>query len=336
MATILYFSTNHFREDQISRQDKLPAFHSTKNWPNFAAMQPMVKTRAHAALLFATLIFGANYWISKGLMPDYLNPSQLVLLRIAGACLLFWVLSFIRINEPVNRRDLTRIAIASVFGTTLNQLLFFVGLNLSTPVDVAIIHVSNPVFVLVFAALMLRERISLFKVVGILLGAGGAVVLITYRGDISFGSDTFAGNLLALLNTLAYAIYLVIIKPVMNKYNSITIMKWVFLFGLLSTLPITVVPAFEISFSHFGWFNWFSLGYVIVATTFGAYLLTIFALRYVEASVVGYYIYLQPVIATIIAIWIGTQLLTWQHGLAAGMIFLGVYLVSRRIPVKKS
>jgi drug/metabolite transporter (DMT)-like permease len=289
--------------------------------------------KAHAALAFATMIFGVNYWISKGLMPNYLEPQQLVLLRIAGACSVFWLLATLQHNEQVKRRDLLRIAVAALFGTTLNQLLFFIGLNLSTPVDVAIIHVSNPVFVLVFAAALIKERISAFKIAGILLGAGGAVVLITYRGEISFGSHTFAGNLLALLNTMAYAIYLVIIKPVMNKYSSITIMKWVFLFGTLFTIPVTITSAVNISFAEFAAFNWFSLFYVIIGTTFGAYLLTIYALRYVEAGVVSYYIYLQPIIATLISFWLGVQLVSWQHGLAAAMIFLGVYLVSKKIPV---
>jgi drug/metabolite transporter (DMT)-like permease len=299
-------------------------------------MKPVSNIKSHLALALATLIFGANYWISKDLMPDFLNPQQLVLLRITGACLLFWVLSIFKSSERVRRRDLSRIALAALFGATINQLLFFIGLNLSTPVDVAIIHVSNPVFVLVFAAILIKERISTFKVIGILLGAGGAIMLITYRGNVSFDSHTFTGNLLALLNTLAYAIYLVAIKPVMNKYHSITIMKWVFLFGMIFTIPVTIGAVNDLDFSAFGAFNWFSLFYVIVGTTFGAYLLTIFALRYVEAGVVSYYIYLQPVIATLISFWLGAQLLTWQHGVGAAMIFTGVYLVSKKIKPLRS
>lgn len=297
-------------------------------------MNPGNTSKAHISLALATLIFGANYWVSKGLMPDFVNPQQLVLLRVVGASLLFWALSVAGPHEPVKKRDLTRIAMAALFGVTINQLLFFIGLNLSTPVDVAIIHVSNPIFVLIIAALMIKERISFFKVAGIILGAGGAVVLITYRGDLSFNSDTFTGNLLAVLNTLAYAIYLVIIKPLMNKYGSITIMKWVFFFGTLFAIPVTIDSAFSLSFAGFSAYTWFSLFFVIVVTTFMAYLLTINALKYVEAGVVSYYIYLQPVIATLISFWLGLQLLTWQHGLAAAMIFAGVYLVSKKIRVK--
>ncbi len=292
--------------------------------------------KAHLSLALATMIFGANYWISKGLMPDFVSPQQLVLLRVVGASILFWGLSLSGKNEPVKKRDLTRIAVAALFGITINQLLFFIGLNLSTPVDVAIIHVSNPIFVLVIAALMIRERITTFKVIGIVAGAAGAVLLITYRGNVSFNSDTFTGNFLALLNTLAYSFYLVIIKPLMNRYKSATVMKWAFLFGTVFAIPLTFNSAIHLSFAEFTAYTWFSLFFVIVVTTFMAYLFTIYALKYVEASVVSYYIYLQPIIATLISFWLGMQLLTWQHGVAAAMIFVGVYLVSRKIKPKST
>lgn len=286
--------------------------------------------KAHISLGLATIIFGVNYWISKGLMPDYVNPQQLVLMRVVGASLLFWVLSLFLPREKVSETDMKMIAIAALSGITVNQLLFFIGLDLSTPVDVAIIHVSNPVFVIVIAALMIKERITRVKIVGIALGASGAVLLITYRGDISFTSDTFTGNLMALLNTLAYAFYLVLIKPVMNRYSAITVMKWAFLFGTLFSIPLTLSSAINISFEEYTRYTWFALFFVIVVTTFMAYLFTIYALKYVDAGVVSYYIYLQPIMVTLIAFVIGSQLFAWQHAMAAALIFFGVYLVSKK------
>ncbi|HPE33883.1 MAG TPA: DMT family transporter [Bacteroidales bacterium] len=299
-------------------------------------MNKREKFKAHLALAITTIIFGINYWVSKGLMPDYLNPPQLVLLRVVGACMLFWGLSLVTRAEKLLKKDFWIIAIAAFFGVTVNQLLFFIGLNLSTPVDVAIIHVSNPIFVLIFAALMIREKITRFKIAGIITGAAGAVVLITYRGNISFSSATFTGNLSALLNTLAYAVYLVMIKPIMARYRPVTVMKWVFLTGLVTSLPFTIKPAFSLSFDTFTPYIWFSLFFVIVVTTFMAYLFTIYALKYIEASVVSYYIYLQPVIATLLSFWLGQQLLSWPHGMAAAMIFLGVYLVSGKIRTNRT
>nr|NQU94064.1 EamA family transporter [Bacteroidota bacterium] len=286
--------------------------------------------KAHIALFAASMIFGINYWVAKGLMPDHLSPQQLVFLRISGATLLFFAFSWITGTEKVATRDLMRIGIAGIFGTTVNQLLFFIGLNLTTPVDMAIIHVSNPIFVLIIAAIFINEKVSFLKVAGIILGATGAIVLIVYRGEISFSSNTFTGNLLALLNTLAYAIYLVIIKPVMAKYKPLTVMKWVFLAGLIFAIPFTFSSMMSVSFQSFGNNTWISMLYVIMATTFLAYLLVIYALKRVEASVASFYIYLQPVVATVIALWLGIQALTLSKFFAAMLIFTGVFLVSKK------
>ena len=292
--------------------------------------------KAHIALLGTSFIFGANYWIAKGLMPGYVSPFQLVIIRIAGACLIFWGISFLMKPERVSPKDMKIIALAALFGTTLNQLLFFSALNLSSPVDISLIHVSNPIFVMIFAALLIKEKISLLKVLGIFLGATGAVILILYRGKLSFGSDTFTGNFLAMINMMAYAVYLVIIKPVMAKYSPITVMKWVFLFGFIFTAPFTVGSLRGIELQAFDMRGILSVIYVVVATTFLAYLLTLYALKYVDASVAGFYIYLQPLIVAVIAYWLGQQPVTWEKGVAAALIFAGVYLVSRRNSTAKS
>ncbi|HNV49591.1 MAG TPA: DMT family transporter [Bacteroidales bacterium] len=288
--------------------------------------------KAHLSLLLAAMIFGANYWISKGLMPDYLSPEQLLFLRVVGSFLLFFMISFMLPSEKVDKADKKTIALASLLGVTLNQLLFFIGLNLSTPVDVAIIHVSNPIFVLIIASFLLRENVTFLKIIGIGMGAAGAVLLITYQGELSFSSNTFTGNLMALLNTLAYSFYLIIIKPIMKKYSPITVMKWAFLYGTIFSLPLTLHSAIDISFEGFTINTWFSLFFVIVLTTFMAYLLTIYGLKYLDAGVVSYYVYLQPIIVTGIAYFISSNPLSWQHIIAASLIFGGVWLVSLKNP----
>ena len=223
-----------------------------------------------------------------------------------------------------------RIVVAAIFGTTINQLFFFVGLNLTTPVDVSIIHVSNPIFVLIFASILIKERVTFKKIGGILLGASGALILVVYGNEVSFGSDTFKGNLFAVFNMLAYALYMVIIKPVMKKYHPITVMKWVFLTGFITSFPVTFSHLSSISFQTFETINWVSLIYVVVATTFMAYLLTLYALKHVEASTASYYVYLQPIIVFIIALSLGQQNFSISKLFAALLIFAGVYLVSKK------
>jgi len=288
---------------------------------------------AHAALAAAAIIFGANYWVSKGLMPGYLSPEQLDFIRLAGAFVLFYIMAFFGGNEKIERKDLITIAVASLLGTTLNQYLFFIGLNYSTPVDIALIHVTNPIFVLSFAAIISQEKVTPLKIAGILLGSAGSVIMIVYHGDITFDSDTFKGNLFALLNTLAYAVYLIMIKPVMNKYSSVAVMKWAFGFGVLFSVPISFQSMLSVSFSNFIASAWSALVFVVVATTFLAYLFTIYALKRVEASVVSFYIYLQPFIAALITAWMGVQPFTVSKVVAAIFIFTGVYLVSGK-PIK--
>lgn len=284
--------------------------------------------KAHIALAGTSLIFGANYWIAKGLMPGFLDPFQLVLIRIAGACLIFWLLGLSIRKEKVERRDMVTIVVAAILGTTVNQLFFFSGLNLSTPVDISIIHVSNPIFVMVFASFLIREKITLRKTGGVILGAAGALILLLYGKHADFGADNFKGNLFAVINMLAYALYMVIIKPVMRKYHPFTVMKWVFLTGFITALPLTISHMPSLSVQSFETSTWLSLIYVIVATTFLAYLLTIYALKHVEASVASFYIYLQPFVVAIIAFWLGQQNFTLSKLFAALLIFSGVYLVS--------
>lgn len=286
--------------------------------------------KAHIALFITSFIFGANYWIAKGLMPDALTPFQLVTVRIGVAGLLFWLMAAMIKPEKVARRDLIRIFIAAVFGTTVNQLFVFVALNIASPVDISIIHVSNPIFVLIFAAILIKEKITTKKIAGIIFGASGALVLILYGNPVDFESDSFRGLVYAVINMLGYALYLVIIKPVMQKHHPFTVMKWVFLGGFITTLPVTFNEMTRISFSHFTLHNWLSLIYVVIATTIFAYLFTIYALKHLEAGVVSYYIYLQPFIVALIAFWLGKQDFSLSKIVAAILIFTGVYLISKR------
>jgi drug/metabolite transporter (DMT)-like permease len=283
-----------------------------------------------------SLIFGANYWIAKGLMPEVLTPFQLVTLRVLVAGSIFWVLSLFIKHERVDRKDLIRIFIASVFGITINQLFVFIALSIASPVDISIIHVSNPIFVLIFAAILIREKITIYKVFGILLGATGALLLLLYENQVDFESDSFRGLVFAVINMLGYALYLVIVKPVMKKYHPYTVMKWVFMGGFITTIPVTFNEISVVSFSHFTVNNWLSLIYVIIAVTIFAYLFTIYALKHVDASVVSFYVYLQPFIVSGIALWMGQQHFTLSKLFAAMLIFTGVYLVSKKTKTLKA
>ncbi len=279
----------------------------------------------------ATLIFGANYWIAKGLMPVYFNPEQLVFYRVVTATSLFWLASLWLPYEKVPWQDLIRIAICSLLGVVLNQYFFFIGLKWSDPVEVAILHTLTPILILFFAYWIIRERITWTRFSGIMLGALGALLIILNGKHLDFSSDTFQGNLFVIANMTCYALYLVLIKPVMSRYHPVTVMKWAFLFGALMVIPYTVTPATRVAWQTLGQEIWIGFIFVVVATTFLAYLLVTMSLKKLSPSVVGFYSYLQPILASIHGTLLGKEKLTVIKVVATLIIFAGIYLVNKRI-----
>ena len=287
-----------------------------------------LRLKAHIFLLIATLLFGGNYWVSK-ILVDILNPAQLVFFRTIGASLLFALVYFLSPRPKLSRKDLLWLFMAGVFGIVLNQVLFFTGLQYTTPVDTAIIHVSNPIIVLVLSLVFLHTKLSWWKISGIIVGATGASLLVLYQKGLTFNPETVKGNIMVLGNTAAYAVFLVMMKPILKKYDASTTMFWVYLFSSILIVPYAFEDVLAIQWQELWGWPVLSLFYIIVMVTFGAYFLIIFALRHLSATVVSFYIYLQPLIAAIIAFIIGAESLNWVNGLAAGLIFLGVYLVNK-------
>ena len=251
--------------------------------------------KAHLALLGANLIYGANYIIAKGIMPNKIGPSAFIFLRVVGAGILFWIIkSFIK--EKVEKKDFSLLILCGLLGVAVNQLLFIHGLNLTSPIDASIIITAIPIMVLIFSALLLKEKITPNKIIGISIGGIGAVLLVWY-GNKASGTSSLLGNVLVFLNTCSYGLYLVLVKPLMKKYNSITVISWVFIFGFLFMLPFGIPDILQTNFAAFTAETYATISFVIIGTTFLAYLFNIYALKYVSASVNGSYVYLQPVIS---------------------------------------
>jgi drug/metabolite transporter (DMT)-like permease len=292
--------------------------------------------KSHLALLGTNVIYGLNYVIAKGIMPDYMMPRAIIFLRVSATVLVFWILHFITPKIKVERRDLVKLAICAVFGVAFNQILFFEGLNLSTPINASIIITVIPVVILVFSHFMLKERVTSIKVLGIMLGAAGALIVILSSGSGEFGSSTMLGDFMVFVNSVSWALYLVLIKPLMGKYDSITIMKWIFSFGLILIFPFTFTSFTEASFTTIPFNIWMSISFVVFGATIIAYFLNNYSLRTVSANVNGIYIYLQPLVASIVSILFGKDHLTVIKTIAAILIMSGVYFVTRQTNRKKS
>ena len=285
---------------------------------------------AHLALLGANLIYAINYSFAKDVMPDFIMPSGFILLRVIGALLLFALFYFLFVKEKVERKDIFRLAICGVFGVAINQLLFFEGLNLTTPINAAIVMTTNPILVIFLSFLIIKEPITFNKSAGILLGLVGASILILKGGSIDFSSNYQIGNLFVFINAVSYGLYLVIVKPMMEKYNPITVMFYVFGFGLLYVIPFGFINLADVKWAIIPSNIYWEIAFVVVCTTFIAYLLNSSALKQLSPSTVSIYIYLQPILATLFAIFWGSDSLDGQKIIAAILIFLGVYLVSVR------
>lgn len=284
---------------------------------------------AHLALLAVALIYGLNYIIAKEVMNGYLEPRGFILLRAIGASILFWIFHRSSKRVKVDRKDIPRFLLAGLFGVALNQIMFFEGLMRTTAINASIIMTINPILVLLLSTLFLKEALGWIKVIGIALGASGAIWLISGRGDVDLlESETSLGNLLVLVNATSYALYLIVVKPLMAKYPPIQVIKLVFMCGILYVAPVGADQLINAPWETWTTEIYLQAGFVVVFTTFFAYLLNVYALKTVSSTTVSAYIYLQPFFATALTLLLGLGVLSWQQAGAAGLIFAGVYLAN--------
>ncbi|MEQ9187752.1 MAG: DMT family transporter [Cryomorphaceae bacterium] len=293
-------------------------------------------TKAHIALVAVGIFYAVNYIVAKGIMPDYIGPSGFIFYRVFGATILFWIVHRFISKEKILREDYPRFIQAALFGVAINQLFFFNGLNLTSPLNASVIMTSNPILVLLAAAVILRERITVYKVAGISLGLVGSLSLIILPvllgfSDLEWRAGDPVGDGMVLINALSYGIYLVTVKPLMTKYQPMTVIKWVFTFGCVMVFPFGYDQALEVDWANMPNEILWGVVYVVVGVTFLAYFLNVYAMKTVSPSVVSAYIYLQPVLAGTMSIALGMEEIHWVKILAAVMIFSGVYLVSMRV-----
>ena len=286
------------------------------------------------ALLAATgasVIYGINHTLAKGLMPDIVGPFAFIILRVTGAAILFWAISPLFPSQKIDRSDYWRFLVCALCGMVLNMNMFFKGLQLSTPINSSVVITLTPVLLLILTAVFLRERITLTKSVGIGLGLIGAMLLIFFGEKTQANAPNIPlGNLLFIGNATSYAIYLILVKPLVAKYDSITLMKYFFLIATFINLPIGWGEFVQIDWAGLQVDAIWKIIFVIVGTTFLTYLFNIYALKQLSPSTIGAFIYLQPVIAALFALAVGSDSLSPLRVGAAALIFIGVFLSTRK------
>lgn len=284
--------------------------------------------KVHLALFTVALIYGATFTIAKQVMPLYVKPFAFILMRVSVAAVCIFIFHSLFVKSRITEwRDMLKLAVSALFGVAFNMLLFFKGLSITTPINGAVLMMNTPIFVVVFAALYLKEKITLQKITGILVAAIGALLLMGGM-RLNFSQDTVWGDVMVTGNAIIYAFYLVYAKSLMQKYHPLTVTMWSFFFGWIVVLPFGYGEFTEINFDSFTHKIWLFIGFVTIGSTFMTYVLNAYALRKASSSLVGSYIYLQPVLATFIAIATGEDMLTWEKSLYILVIFFGVFLVS--------
>jgi drug/metabolite transporter (DMT)-like permease len=285
------------------------------------------KLIAHILLFLVNLFYGANFIVSKLVMPAFILPQAFILIRVVVTTGLFFIVGRFWGREKVALKDFPLLILCSLVGVVINQELFFAGLNITTPINGALIMIMTPILVMVISFFIGHERLTWQKITGMALGTAGAFIIISGRG-LNFSSKTALGDFYILLNATSYAIFLVIVRPLMKKYHPMTIIKWVFLFGVPWVIVMGAGQFKTIQWPSFTTNVWLAVFFVIFCATFCAYLFNVIALREVHSSIVGAYIYMQPILATLISIAVGKDILTTEKLASAALIFSGVYMVS--------
>ncbi|OGX81417.1 transmembrane permease [Hymenobacter lapidarius] len=289
--------------------------------------------RVHAALFFVAVIYAANYSLSKDVMPRYMGPFGIVTLRIVGAVLFFTTIKYFVAPQDkiIGRADTVRSILCGVCGIGVNQLLFFSGLNLTSPISASLLQTIAPIIVVIASAVLLSEKITLPRVLGIAVGAAGAASLILSRNaQAAIYPHATLGNIFILANATVFGLYLVLVQPLMRKYHAFTVLSRIFLVGAVIAVPFGWREALTANYASFPLYIWLEIGYMVVFLTILAYLLNNWALKYASPALLGVYIYLQPVLAVLIAVVLGKDHFTWGKAGQAALIFLGVWLVSQK------
>ena len=288
--------------------------------------------KGHAAMFSANLMWGLMSPLAKVVMVSgAVTPLVLNDLRIFGAMALFWIVSWFRPREHVAPKDLAKLFGASLLAIVFNQGCFIFGVGLTSPSDASIITTSMPLWAMVLAAFFLKEPITGKKISGIAAGACGALLLILSGGKAAAGSQAESsvwGDVLVLTAQLSYALYIVLFKNFVGRYSLVTIMKWMFTYAFICVLPFSYrdlaqTPWMELDGSAIG-----AIAFIVVGATFFSYMLVVVGQKALRPTVAGMYNYIQPLVACVVAVWLGLDSFGPTKALAAVLIFSGVYLVT--------
>ena len=286
--------------------------------------------KGHAAILAANIMWGLNAPIGKSVLNEF-SALSVTTFRMVGAAAAFWLLSLFMPKEHVDHKDMLRLFFAALFGIVLNQGMFVFGLSLTSPIDASIVTTTSPIITMIVAAIYLKEPVTNKKIVGIFIGAMGALTLILSNQNAGSGggSNHILGDIFCLIAQFSFAIYLTVFKDLIAKYSPVTISKWLFIYASVCFIPFSYRDVAAIDFTAIPTDMILKIGYVVLGATFLTYIFLMTAQRLLRPTIVSMYNYVQPIVASIAAVILGMDTFGWKKGIAIGLVFLGVYIVTQ-------
>lgn len=290
------------------------------------------RSTAHLALIFTNLFFAINLTAVKHLTNGELAlPFGLNVVRVGVGVVLFWALFLMKpVKINIEKADRPRLLLCALTGIAINQLFFIKGLSLTYPIHAALLLLITPILIVFVAAWFLKERLGFLKILGLALGICGALVLILVKDNAGDGANVLMGDIFVIINAVSYAIYFILVKPLMLKYDPIVILRWVFTIGLILILPFGWNEFTQIPWGRYTVIDYTAMSLVVFTGTFLAYLFNLYGIKILGASTAGAYIYTQPVFAALIAMLFLHEELALYKILAAALIFSGVYLANNQ------
>jgi drug/metabolite transporter (DMT)-like permease len=291
------------------------------------------RIKAHLALIGTNIFFAINFSAVKYLINNqFIQPFGLNFIRMLFTTILLWALYFVNpVKIKVKKIHYKRFLICALLGIVINQLLFIKGLSMTYSIHASLLMLTTPIFITIIAAFILKEQLHKFKILGLLLGVSGALILVLARKNIGTGSNIFWGDIFVIINAVCYSCYFILVKPLMKRYSAMSVIRVLFTMGTLIAMPVCWNEFIAIPWSSYSLFDVAILLQIVIGGTFFAYTFNLYGIKYLGASVSGAYIYTQPFFATIIAMIFMNEKLDGYKIIAAVFIFIGVYLVTKKI-----
>ncbi len=283
---------------------------------------------AHLCMFCAGAFWGLMAPVGKDAMLNGIDGIDLVSFRVLGGAILFWITSLFTKKEHIPVKDIFKLAGAGIFALVFNQCSYTIGLNMTSPSNSSIMTTSMPIFAMILSFFILKEPITLKKVVGVLLGCSGAVIIImtsATAGNAKVGN--IWGDLLCMSAQFSFALYLALFKPLVQKYSLFTINKWMFTWSALMIWPFTFGHVASIDFASVPMSTWWEAGYVVFFGTYLGYICMMVGQKVLRPTVVSVYNYVQPLVSVTVSVIVGLAVFKGAQAVAAVLVFSGVWLV---------